>query len=344
MHDRFLAAFAFSAIAVLFAGEARAQFQGPSLAGSVYLDRILRTEQSSEEAEEAAEVEGPERAPRGMRSMTEGAGEEAAGEAARKDEEKPFWSPPMLTVGYVYFRKDSSLADDTESDRHQVLAQLHIENERRFSTDFAVSYVRSDDEDAFSNTSDGNSYVLTITPAQELLGVIRKKAPEATGLIAGLLVGYRHTDADGQAFGNKYSADVDALNLVPALTLAQGLSRSPRIVLSETALYLYETSDKDLHGVSSTDESTGVFALQTRLDVHIPGVARHGDVAVIPTAQWDHDVHRDAGATKDDWAEFGLKVRWPLPNKGGIVAAYNVETLRRDYTTHSATLAFEWQL
>jgi hypothetical protein len=358
MHRSILSFAALLCILLCSAVESRAQL---SLSSSSYLDRVLRTEESPE-AETlrsrggmtmagvllSREAFAPECVPLPGGQLPAGCAEKLEDRKAL-EEKTPFWSPWVGYLSYEYARNDSKNPGDSQIDKHQVLIEASRHNQNGFYATLGARYVRSDSEDDFSNSGESNSFVLTIHPKQEILHLLMRKPPAATGLLLGSAFGYRHTGFEGNTFGTGFNGDIDALTLVPMLILVQGLSKT--VTLSQLALFTYETSSTDIDHANSDDGSTGVFSLLTSLEIAGPAIGDAGNIKFIPSAEWKHDVHRDAtnnpltrttNGVEDDWAEFVAKIRWPLKNEGGIILQYTVDTLRSDWTEHRALLGFEW--
>jgi hypothetical protein len=360
MHRKFLAGMTVGAIVLFAAHRSHAQFLGPSFSSSNYVDRIVQDAVRAQDDvdEDVREEEGTppgtgETPPAGEVEATRTPGR-AEGAAIPPPKMKRLFRDRVYSMTYEYAYKNYSVRfNDLHTDQHLVAPELHLKSQNGFSLDLSAVYARSDAQDQSSNVVDADSYVLSVTPALELLGRNRDRCnlenPQLTFLTPGIALGYRHSDTDS-AFGGEpgTKSSFDALTVVPNVVLTQVVSK--QALASVIAAYAYDTSASDSRDFLANDGSDGVVSLAARGDLYLPGLplpCRRDETKahVSATVQWKHYTQASVRSVEgDDSAEFSANLTLPIPlpkRTWNVRIGYAYEAFREDYRAHRTQLYVE---
>jgi hypothetical protein len=363
MHRKFLAGMVLGASVMLAARGSHAQFLGPSFSSSTYVDRIVQDAVRADDHERQLHEE--ETLPGTGETPQAGGVFKKADQATGKPEpeESAAISPPKMkglfrdrvySITYEYAYKNYTVRfNDLHTNQHLVAPELHLKSQNGFSLDLSALYARSDAQDQSSNVVDADSYVLSVTPALELLGRKRDRCdlehPQLTFLTPGVALGYRHSDTDSAFGGNPDTkSSFDALTVVPNVVLTQVVSK--QALASAIAAYAYDTSASDSRDFLANDGSDGVVSLAARGDLYLPGLplpCRRDETKahLSATVQWKHYTQASVRSVEgDDSAEFSANLTLPIPlpkRTWTLRVGYAYEAFREDYRAHRTQLYVE---
>lgn len=318
--NNLLKACVFASINFALAVSAFAQIDGFDSAGASYLDNILGSS-------------GTRPAPPTREGMF------LMGMKPGGVEDKRLWDKPLFSLTYNYSRKDSSLADDNQTDSHGISPDVYFRSSKKFSVSLSLSYLRSDSENNAQTRVAANSYGIALTPAQELITLITGKPSAVNELTLGTQLGYRWTESRRSAAAGVIDSTKDTFGISPTLTLRHVVATN--LTIAAVCSYAFEAADTRPTPGSSFGTSGGLFSLLGRADYKL-----NDSWTVIGSAQWKHDTNQDPapGQTRSlhDWAEFNATVKWTISKTmGAIRCGYGYEAFHPDYLTHKALLRYE---
>jgi hypothetical protein len=348
---------------LLFATKSEAQ-SFLSLGSSTVIDHLVTGAAKSGSENEPSSAPRVERSPAGVVSMESAVKSttEPAAAAMPAKEERP-WEELWVSTIYEYSRWNSSLEGDRQTNINYVAPSLHVGTHSKFTVDVTMGYAGASVEaEGGAFDSDSDSFVLIITPVQELLRFRldeNERLLQRTFLHAGMAIGYRQTNSDSAFGGFSDETETDALALAPTLLLTH-VSPTYRSSYTGGAIYAYETSDNESSFLGSIDDSHAAVTTLVRADFYVQGMSKvvvdHDGLQLWAQAAWKHDTKAadfpvlPETVGRDDWAEFGAFATWYLSDpeflseRWGINVGYSIETLRVDSTNHKVTARIQFDL